>query len=539
MNSKLKTDLQDYLQGKEYFKELCLLFCPYYVGPNYSPSEEYDGVLLVAEGVFLEEGNFSDPTKKDTYDPFKKPDVFYSGKYDIEKLKKELTQDIGCSLDSFVEGNKEKLKARNIDRAEFDRNPLLEKLLNTLSKSGASIDDISVCRFFLRPCALEGRFDKKIPDKLLDTYFVEKDKKESLRWLMRVIETLKPKRMYFFSQKLANAISKAYKEQFGGDFKKYLEEKNILNDLDSTWDSDKLRLDRILQGKKVKGQKELELLTAELLKIERKIRRGKLEEVHNDFSAVVNEIAAIVSFHGERVKACGGRGERKKNSDEKKKALLAERRERMELARKKRWVKIRTEQPDDFRTVENLTREAFWNVYRPGCIEHYVLHCYRKDSGFVPELSLVMEIQGEIIGHVMYAWWRIDADDGRKIRMMTFGPISIRPDYKRKGFGTKLLNHSMEIAKKMGAGCLLICGNIEFYGKCGFVPAIEKGIRYAEDPEATYLLCKELDEGFLDGITGSYSVPPPYSVDENDEAFKKYDAEFPPKEKLVLPGQLG
>ena len=201
---------------------------------------------------------------------------------------------------------------------------------------------------------------------------------------------------------------------------------------------------------------------------------------------------------------------------------------------------IRTEQPDDFKKVEKLTREAFWNVYRPGCTEHYVLHCYRKDSGFVPELSLVMEIQGEIIGHVMYAWWHIDADDGRKIRMMTFGPISIRPDYQRKGFGTKLLKYSMEIAKKMGAGCLLICGNIEFYGKCGFVPAVEKGIRYDKDPEATYLLCKELQEGFLDGITGSYRDPEPYFVAmRNPEAFEKYDAEFPPKEKLVLPGQLG
>ena len=548
MNSNLTTDLQDYLQGKEYFKELCPHFCPYYIGPNYSPSEEYDGVLLVAEGVFLREDSpldteknkpAPDTEKKDVYAPFKNPEVFYSGKYDIERLKKGLSQDTGYSLDSFVEDNKENLKVRNIDRAEFDRNPLLEKLLNTLSKSRASIDDISVCRFFLRPCAFKGSFEKKIPDKLLDTYFVEKDKKESLRWLMRVIETLKPKRMYFFSQSLASAILKAYKEQFDGDFKKYLEEKNILNDLDSTWDSDKLRLDRILQGKKVKGQKELELLTAELLKIERKIRRGKLEEVRNDFSAVVNEIAAIVSCHGERVKACGGRGERKKNSDEKKKALLAERRERMELARKKRWVKIRTEQPDDFEKVENLTREAFWNVYHPGCTEHYVLHCYRKDSGFVPELSLVMEIQGEIVGHVMYAWWHIDADDGRKIRMMTFGPISIRPDYQCKGFGTKLLNHSMEIAKKMGAGCLLIRGDIKFFGKCGFIPTIERGIRYARNPEATDLLCKELDEGFLDGITGTYSDPSLYSVDENDEAFKKYDAEFPQKEKLRLPGRLG
>ena len=91
---------------------------------------------------------------------------------------------------------------------------------------------------------------------------------------------------------------------------------------------------------------------------------------------------------------------------------------------------IRTEQPRDFKIVENLTREAFWNVYRPGCVEHFVLHHYRNNPEFIPELSLVMEVDGQIIGHVMYAWSKIDADDGRKIRMMTFGPISIHPAYQ-------------------------------------------------------------------------------------------------------------
>lgn len=100
----------------------------------------------------------------------------------------------------------------------------------------------------------------------------------------------------------------------------------------------------------------------------------------------------------------------------------------------------------------------------------------------------------------------------------------------------------MRIAAEMGAGCLLICGNIAFYGKSGFVVASTRGIRYADDPEsdAPYFLCKELQEGFLDRITGSYRDPEPYFVAmRNPEAFEKYDAEFPPKEKLVLPGQLG
>ena len=202
---------------------------------------------------------------------------------------------------------------------------------------------------------------------------------------------------------------------------------------------------------------------------------------------------------------------------------------------------IRTEQPRDFKIVENLTREAFWNVYRPGCVEHFVLHHYRNDQSFIPELSLVMEVDGQIIGHVMYAWSKIDADDGRKIRMMTFGPISIHPNYKRQGYGKALLDFSMELARQMGAGCLLIVGNIGFYGKSGFVPAYTKGIRYADDPnsDAPYFLCKELDEGFLDGVTGSYKDPEGYFVTERKpEEFEKYEASFPPKEKLVLPGQL-
>ena len=147
-------------------------------------------------------------------------------------------------------------------------------------------------------------------------------------------------------------------------------------------------------------------------------------------------------------------------------------------------ITIRLETKDDYRAVENLTRESFWNVYRPGCMEYYVLHCYRDDPAFVPELDFVMELDGELIGQVIYVWSEIDCDDGRKVPIMTFGPIGIAPAYKRQGYGKKLLDYSMEKAKEMGAGALAITGNIDFYGKSGFVPAKIKGIRYADDPEA-------------------------------------------------------
>lgn len=197
---------------------------------------------------------------------------------------------------------------------------------------------------------------------------------------------------------------------------------------------------------------------------------------------------------------------------------------------------IRNETSADYRTVENLTREAFWNVYRPGCLEHYVLHTFRTDPAFVPELDLVMEKDGEIMGHVMYVRSAIKTDDGRTIPIMTFGPISIAPQFKRQGYGKVFLEYSMEKAKEMGAGALAITGNIGFYGKSGFVVSKNRGVRYEDDPDADYFLIAELEPGFLNGITGTYKDPDGYFVDENEaEAF---DAAFPPKEKLKLPGQL-
>ena len=200
---------------------------------------------------------------------------------------------------------------------------------------------------------------------------------------------------------------------------------------------------------------------------------------------------------------------------------------------------IRNEREEDYRKVENLIREVFWNVYRPGCTEHYVLHCYRGDPAFVPELDFVMELNGELIGQIIYVRSEIDCDDGRKLPIMTFGPIGIAPEYKRQGYGKRLLDYSMEKAKVMGVGALAITGSILFYGKSGFVPAKTKGVRYADDPDADYLLVKELIPGFLDGISGTYKDPDGYLVCEKDpEAFERFEASFPQKDKSKQPGQL-
>ena len=200
---------------------------------------------------------------------------------------------------------------------------------------------------------------------------------------------------------------------------------------------------------------------------------------------------------------------------------------------------IRLERKEEYREVENLIRESFWNVYRPGCFEHYVMKKLRDDEAFVPELDFVMEQDGKLIGQNMFMRAVIKADDGRDIPIMTMGPICITPELKRKGYGKILLDYSLKKAAELGCGALCFEGNIDFYGKSGFTYASEFGIRYHGLPEGedvSFFLCKELIPGYLDGITGEYATPQGYFVDE--EAVEEFDKQFPKKEKLKLPGQL-
>ena len=174
-------------------------------------------------------------------------------------------------------------------------------------------------------------------------------------------------------------------------------------------------------------------------------------------------------------------------------------------------VTFRLEQKEDYAAVEYLVRESFWNVYRPGCSEHYVLHVLRDDPAFIRELDFVMELDGRLIGQTM-------------------GPICITPELKRQGYGKRLLDYSLEQAAAMGFGAVLFEGNIGFYGKSGFDYARKFGIRYHDLPEGaddSFFLCKELIPGYLDGVTGVYQTPQGYYVDEAEaEAF---DKAFPPK----------
>ena len=200
---------------------------------------------------------------------------------------------------------------------------------------------------------------------------------------------------------------------------------------------------------------------------------------------------------------------------------------------------FRLETREDRKLAERLCREAFWNVYRPGCLEHYVLHCLRGHPDFVPELDFVMELDGKLIGQNVFVRACLRTDDGREIPVMTMGPIWILPEFQRSGYGKLLLDYTLERAAEFGCPAVCLEGNIGFYGKSGFAFARDFGIRYHGLPagaDDSFFLCRELVRGYLNGVTGEYSTPEVYLVDE--KAAEAFDRGFPHKEKLKLPGQL-
>ena len=200
---------------------------------------------------------------------------------------------------------------------------------------------------------------------------------------------------------------------------------------------------------------------------------------------------------------------------------------------------IRLEEPRDYREVENLTREAFWNKYRPGCMEHYVLHCYRDRPEFMKELDYVMEEDGVIIAHIMYSRAQITGGDGRMIPILIFGPVSVLPEKQGRGYGGRLIRYTLGQAERLGWGAVAITGDPDYYHRFGFVSGTAMGVCYDGIPpteEAPFFMVKELKEGFLRDVTGVYRDPEGYFVEDAD--VDAFDAGFPPKEKKKLPGQL-
>jgi putative acetyltransferase len=198
-------------------------------------------------------------------------------------------------------------------------------------------------------------------------------------------------------------------------------------------------------------------------------------------------------------------------------------------------ITIRNEQKEDERRVEEIVREAFWNLHMPGCDEHFTAHTIRRHNDFIQELNFVIEVQGELIGSIMYTRSELIASDGSKLKSLTFGPVCILPDYQKKGFGAKLILHSLEQAKNMGEKVICILGHPHNYVKYGFRNCVDFSVSDTDGRYPYGLLVLELVEHVLQGKSWTFHVSSAYEIDE--EALSEYETSFPEKEKKWLPSQ--
>lgn len=198
-------------------------------------------------------------------------------------------------------------------------------------------------------------------------------------------------------------------------------------------------------------------------------------------------------------------------------------------------ILIRPEQTADRRTVEELTREAFWNVHVPGCNEHLLVHKLRDHEDFIPELDFVAVVEGKLVGNIMYSRAKVIDTDGCEHPVLTFGPVSVLPEYQKRGIGAALIEHSCRAALALGYESILIYGDPQYYCRFGFRPAEAFSVTNAEGRFHPALQALELKAGALTGVRGRFCESPVYHLDA-DEA-DAFEAGFPPKEKFVTESQ--
>ena len=197
---------------------------------------------------------------------------------------------------------------------------------------------------------------------------------------------------------------------------------------------------------------------------------------------------------------------------------------------------IRNERPDDYSSVEFMTREAFWNVYCPGATEHFLLHVMRSHPSFVKELDFVAELDGVIAGNVVFAEAHIEMDNGASVRALSMGPIAVAPSCQRRGIGRRLVAHAIDRAAEMDYAAIALCGDPDLYGRYGFEQAEKYGIRNADNNYSPALHIHWLKAAEIKR-DGRYYESDAYEFDT--EALEAYDRRFPLKEKISgTPSQL-
>lgn len=198
-------------------------------------------------------------------------------------------------------------------------------------------------------------------------------------------------------------------------------------------------------------------------------------------------------------------------------------------------IKIRKETPADYQSVETLTRAAFWNIYEPGCAEHYLVHVMRSHPDFISDLALVIEHDGKIIGNIMYTRAKL-VDENRQVKsILTFGPISIAPAYQRQGYGRQLMDASFERAKALGFDTIVIFGDPDNYVGGGFKSCLRYDVSLPNGDYPAAMMVKTLRPDVLAGHQWHYQQSPVMAIDP-DQA-RHFDDQLPKLTKKVLPSQ--
>lgn len=199
-------------------------------------------------------------------------------------------------------------------------------------------------------------------------------------------------------------------------------------------------------------------------------------------------------------------------------------------------INIRLEEEKDFRKVEFLTREAFWDLYRPGCCEHLIVHKMRNVPAFVKELSYIAEEEYSIVGSIIYSKAKIINDQTNEYDVLCMGPISILPSYQKKGIGSLLMTHSLERAKELGFKAVIIFGNPDYYKRFGFINAKNYNIKTSTGENFDAFMALELANGSLNGISGKFYEDKVFETE--DKELELFERDFLFKEKHITETQF-
>lgn len=196
---------------------------------------------------------------------------------------------------------------------------------------------------------------------------------------------------------------------------------------------------------------------------------------------------------------------------------------------------IRNEEVKDWAVVEDITRRAFYNIYIESCVEHYLVHIMREHEDFIPELDLVLELDGKVIGNIMYTKAVLRDETGNKKDILTFGPVSIHPDYQRRGYGKRLMEHSFSKARELGFDTIVIFGSPANYVSRGFKSCRKYEVSVEGGKYPAAMMVKELIPHVLSGHKWTYQDSPVMAISEEDAL--RYDDTLEPMEKKYLPSQ--